>query len=194
MSFRSGVFLVAAALATMTCQAAARTPQSGTLRLDPAKTLIEFRLPGSLHTTHGKFKLERGTISADLATGQAGGLIVVDATSGDSGIESRDKRMKDSVLEVQNFPEITFAPKHVIGQIDGKDQFHANLQGILKLHGAEHLITIEVRGQLSGNNLVAESHFSVPYVAWGMKDPGVLFLTVAKEVDIDIATEGNVGI
>ena len=67
-------------------QAVAAESLSGTLEIDPAKTLIEFRLPGALHATHGKFKLVHGTIKADLATGEASGSIVVDARSGDSGI------------------------------------------------------------------------------------------------------------
>ncbi|WP_423959501.1 hypothetical protein [Candidatus Binatus sp.] len=33
---------------------------------------------------------------------------------------------------------------------------------------------------------------AVPYVDWGMKDPSVLFLTVAKQVEIDVATEGRI--
>jgi hypothetical protein len=48
--------------------AASAELRSGTLELDPSKTLIEFRLPGALHTTHGTFKLERGTITADPAS------------------------------------------------------------------------------------------------------------------------------
>src|ERR1700722_711730 len=80
--------------------------RSGTLELDPSKTLIEFRLPGPLHTIHGTFKLERGTIIADPATGKAGGSIVVDARSGDTGIGARDNEMQESVLEAQRYPEI----------------------------------------------------------------------------------------
>jgi hypothetical protein len=41
-------------------------------------------------------------------------------------------------------------------------------------------------------NLVVTAHFSIPYVQSGLKDPSVLFLTVAKQVDIDIATAGRV--
>jgi hypothetical protein len=36
--------------------AASAELRSGTLELDPSKTLIQFRLPGALHTTHGTFK------------------------------------------------------------------------------------------------------------------------------------------
>ena len=149
-------------------------------------------MPGSIHTTHGIFKLEHGTIKADLVTGEARGSIVVDARSGDSGISVRDDRMKDSVLEVQKYPEITFEPQHATGQLEKDRQFQARLQGILTIHGTGHSIVMEVQGQVVGDSLVAKSHFSVPYVEWGMEDPSVLFFTVEKQVDIDIATEGHI--
>jgi polyisoprenoid-binding protein YceI len=189
-SFRA--FLLMLAATALFSQPVAARSGSGTLELNPTKTLIEFRLPGSLHTTHGLFKLERGTISADMATGEAKGAIIVDAKSGDSGVDARDNRMKDSVLDVQKYPEIIFVPQHITGQLEKNDQFQARLQGVLTLHGAAHPIVMEVQGQLVGDSLIAKSHFSVPYVDWGMQDPSVLFLRVAKQVDIDIATAGNI--
>lgn len=173
-------------------RAVAAESLSGTLELDPAKTLVEFRLPGTLHTTHGKFKLAHGTIRADLATGEASGSIVVDARSGDTGIGSRDNDMRENVLEVQKYPEIIFTPRHAIGKLEKDGQFQAKLDGVLTIHGARHEIATEVQGQLVGNTLTAACHFSVPYVEWGMKDPSLFFLTVAKQVEIDIATEGRV--
>src|SRR5260370_21137141 len=90
---RALVFVIA--IAAFAQRDAAAEVRSGTLEMDPSKTLIEFRLPGSLHTTHGKFKLEHGTIRADPGTGEAKGVIVVDARSGDSGLTALDHRMKD---------------------------------------------------------------------------------------------------
>jgi polyisoprenoid-binding protein YceI len=164
---------------------------SGTLELDPSKTLVEFRLPAALHTTHGIFKLEHGTIIGDLGTGEAGGSIVVDARSGDTGLGLRDSRMKYSVLEVQKYPEIIFTPRHVSGQLGKNGQVQAKLEGALTIHGAEHQVTLEVQGRLTGDVLVATTHFSVPYVEWGMEDPSLIF-TVEKQVDIEIATEGHI--
>jgi polyisoprenoid-binding protein YceI len=100
--------------------------------------------------------------------------------------------MRESVLEAQRYPEITFDPQHFTLELEKDGQFHAKLDGVLTIHGARHEIVTDVRGQLVGDNLTATAHFSVPYVDWGLKDPSVLFLTVAKQVDIDIATEGHV--
>src|SRR5579863_9680566 len=80
-------------MAVLVHAAASAELRSGTLELDPSKTVIEFRLPGTLHTTHGTFKLERGTLIGDPSTGKAGGSIVVDARSGDTGMGSRDAHM-----------------------------------------------------------------------------------------------------
>ena len=192
MSSRSRAFAVVLVILAFAHRAVATQSLSGTLELDPAKTLFEFRLPGTLHATHGKFKLAHGTISADLATGEASGSIVVDARSGDTGIGARDNEMRESVLEAQKYPEIIFAPRHAIGKLEKDGQFQAKLEGVLTIHGARHEIITEVQGRLVGNSLTAACHFSVPYVDWGMRDPSLFFLTVSKRVEIDIATEGRI--
>src|ERR1035437_8728304 len=192
MSFSIRAFVFVLAMAALVHQAAAAELRSVTLERDPSKTLIEFRLPGELHSTHATFKPEHGIIKADPGTGEAGGSITVEARSGDSGVGARDNRMKDSVLEVQKYPEITFTPQQVTGQLGTDGQFQAKLQGVLTLHGSGHQIVMEVKGRLVGDSLIAASHFSVPYVEWGMEDPSLLLLTVAKQVDIDIATAGHV--
>jgi len=164
----------------------------GILELDPSKTLVEFEIGGLLRTTHGKFRLKSRTIKADSATGEAEGTIVVDATSGDSGDSLRDDRMKNSILETQTYPEIIFAPRHIDGYLDPQDGFQAKLGGLLKLHGVEHAVLIDARGTLTGDSLIATAHFSVPYIDWGLKDPSVLFLSVEKMVEIDIAAAGRI--
>src|SRR5271154_3361321 len=189
---RSCAFACLLTIAVLLHAAASAELRSGTLELYPSKTLIEFRLSGTLHTTHGTFKLERATIIADPATGKAGGSIVVDARSGDTGIGARDNDMRESVLEAQRYPEITFDPQHFTLELRRGGQFQATMQGVLTLHGGRHDVVLTAQGQFVGDNLTATAHFSVPYVDWGLEDPSVLFLTVAKQVDIDIATTGHV--
>src|ERR1019366_4460769 len=178
----------------MVCRGLADAAESrvGVLALDPSKTLVEFKLGGSIHTTHGNFQLKRGTIKVDEATGKAEGEIVVDAASGKSGDFLRDNRMRDSVLEAATWPEIIFSPRRIDGHLDAQGNFQAKLEGVLVLHGARHDVVIKTQGSLHGDDLIATGHLSIPYVEWGLKDPSVLFLSVAKEVDIDIATAGHV--
>ena len=164
----------------------------GILELDPSKTMVDFKLEGSLHNTHGTFQLKRGTIKANEATGDTQGEIVIDAATGKSGNILRDNEMRDSVLEAATWPEITFDPRHVDGQLDAHGYFHAKLHGVLTLHGAQHEVVIEAQGRLDGDRLIATGHLSIPYVEWGLKDPSILFLTVAKKVGIDITTAGHV--
>ena len=188
----AGLALVMALVIGYRVPADATEARVGILELDPSKTIVEFKLDGSLHTTHGTFRLKRGTIKANEATGDTRGEIVIDAASGKSGDIPRDNEMRDSVLEAAAWPEITFDPRHLDGHLDANGDFDAKLQGVLTLHGAEHDVVIDAKGRLDDDRVFATSHLSIPYVKWGLKDPSILFLTVAKEVEIDIATAGHV--
>ena len=84
--------------------------QQITVNLDPAQTKIQWTLGAALHTVHGTFKLRSGSVTFDPQSGAASGEIIVDATSGESGNHSRDKKMHKEVLESQRYPEIIFSP------------------------------------------------------------------------------------
>src|SRR5450432_567637 len=82
--------------------------QQSAYEFDSAHTKVFFKLETGLHTVHGDFKLKRGIVRYDAATGKASGEIVIDATSGDSKSESRDHRMHKGVLESAKFTDILF--------------------------------------------------------------------------------------
>jgi len=162
------------------------------LQLDPANTRIDYSLQGWPHVTHGTFQLARGVIRIDPATGKAEGSVIVSATSGDSGSHMRDSEMKDSILEVGRYPEITFTPQQTEGQRTPQGEFPATIRGILMLHGSPHQIALTVVVQPSGDRFTATTHFAVPYVAWGLKDPSLLIFRCADTVYVDIKTQGQV--
>lgn len=172
--------------------AAEPAPRIAHVDVDPARSLVEFRLGGSLHDTHGRFTVVRGAVDVDETTGQASGIVVVDAASGDSGNGSRDRRMKDVVLEAPKFPEITFRPERIAGRLGDDGSFQATVHGVLALHGAEHAVDLKARGRLDGGEMTASGRFVVPYVEWGMTDPSVLLLTVDKQVELDVTLVGRV--
>ncbi len=196
MSFEAR-FLLALALATApaaftTAHSATAPSRTAVLRLDPATTEIAFRLPGALHDTHGTFHLKEGTIELDTVTTEATGLVVVDASSGESGNSARDARMREVVLETGRFPDIRFRPEKVAGSLGPDGSFRATVDGTFTLHGADHPITLAAEGRLEGERVTATCRFTVPYVEWGLKDPSVLFLTVEKQVDIQVKVAGEV--
>jgi hypothetical protein len=62
----------------------------------------------------------------------------------------------------------------------------------LTLHGSAHTLTVPMQLHIDGNRCTAKTHFIVPYVQWGMKDPSTFVLRVAKEVSIDLVLVGQI--
>ena len=182
--------LAAAALLLLIAPAALAAQQVQVV-LDPARTTIDWALDATLHTVHGTFKLKSGTILFDPVSGNAGGEIVVDATSGESDNHSRDNKMHKDVLESSRYPEITFLPKHVLGKLNDKGLSNLQVQGIFHVHGADHDMTLAIPVQANGADVTATSDFSIPYQAWGMKNPSTFFLKVDNRVEIKIAAAGK---
>lgn len=160
--------------------------------LDPAKTWIEWTLSDVLHTVHGTFKLKSGVILYDPATSVASGAIVVDAASGESGNHTRDSKMHKEILESKKYPEITFFPKHVIGQVV-KGSSEVEVQGTMRIHGSDHDLPLRLEVQAIAAQVTATTSFIVPYEAWGLKNPSTLLLRVENKVAISVSTAGNIG-
>jgi len=161
------------------------------LNFVPAKSTVNFILGDILHTVHGSFNLKRGAIRFDPATNKITGEILVEAASGNSGSSGRDKRMQNDVLESARFPDVTFRPDRVEGQFSDMGDSTVRVHGMFGIHGAEHEITIPVRVGMSPGQWTATSHFTVPYVKWGMKNPSTFVLRVDQFVEIEIQASGE---
>src|SRR5690349_21212270 len=129
--------------------------QALVVQLEPESTHIDFTLGDILHTVRGTFRLQSGELRLDPATGAASGLIVVDATSGDSDSKARDSRMHKNILESDKYPEITFAPDRVIGKLNIQGASDVELHGLFTIHGAAHELTAPVHAQIDGDRLTA---------------------------------------
>jgi polyisoprenoid-binding protein YceI len=145
-----------------------------------------------LHTVEGTFKLKSGSIVFDPKTGDASGHLVVDAKSGESGNDKRDAKMQKEVLESGRFPEITFLPKHVTGNLPMQGSSTLQVQGVFRIHGGDHDMTLSFPVQADGSRATATTKFTVPYEAWGMKNPSVMFLKVENKVEISISAVGTI--
>jgi len=167
-------------------------PQKITVHFDPAATEIRWRLNGNTHTVEGTFNLKGGAVSFDPATGVADGELVVDLVTGESGNKDRDAKMQKDVLESNKYPYATLHPSRISGTLKPGGTQTITADGVFNIHGADHPLQLQVSLKLEGSQATATTHFIVPYVAWGMKDPSVLLLRVGKEIDINIVAHGSV--
>jgi polyisoprenoid-binding protein YceI len=168
--------------------ASGRDPNVVEIKLDPARTTIHWTLKDVLHTVHGTFTLQQGLVRFDMNTGRADGLVEVDAKSGESGSSARDKHMHKYVLESSKYPIIRFRPERASGRFNSTSPQVITVDGIFQMHGQDHPLQMQLAVRPNGNSYSATTHFKVPYVAWGLKDPSTFLLHVSNQVDIDVET------
>lgn len=172
--------------------AAMAAAQQQTLTIDPASSSVAFALTGTGHEVHGTFHVTSGTIQFDPAAAKLSGTVVVSAASGDSGDKGRDKNMHTQVLDVEHYADVTFQPQSYQGTLASAGDSTIQVSGVFTLHGTPHDITVPMMVHVDGANLTAKGSFVVPYVKWGLKDPSIFILKVAKEVHIDLNLAGRV--
>lgn len=165
--------------------------QQTTVELDPARTAVHFTLRTNLHTVHGTFRLRSGKVSLDPLTGKTSGLVIVDATSGESGNTGRDAKMHKEVLESHTYPEITFAPLEVKGGIEMQGDSQVQVTGMFTLHGRDHEMVIPVDVRISGSDLTLDANFAIPYISWGLKNPSTFILRASDTVQLSVHASGQ---
>jgi hypothetical protein len=204
-SLAAAIVLLLLGLSSFGQEVCAQQPSSERLEiieLDPAKTTVDITLDAFLHTVHGTFHVKRGTITlapatstpgnGDAAIAKAGGLIVVDATSGSTDNDSRDKTMHRKVLESDKFPDVTFTPVEIRGRLAPEGDSQITILGILGLHGQNHDLTAQAKVHIAQGQWTADAEFAIPYVMWGLKNPSNLVLHVKDTVQVQIHAAGRI--
>src|ERR1700692_2119311 len=160
--------------------------------VDPAKSTVHWSVESSLHTVHGTFHVKRGTVSVDPATGKASGEIVVDARSGESGNDGRDRRMHKEILESSQYTEVVFRPDRADGTVVAQGDSSFKLHGIFSLHGADHELNVPTQATLREGQWKGTAAFAVPYIEWGLKNHSNFLLKVKPVVDVQLDLAGAV--
>ena len=161
------------------------------LEIDPSQSKVHWTLESTVHTVHGSFAFKKGNLQLDTSTGKASGEVIVDATSGNSGNDGRDKKMHKDVLESGKYSEIIFRPDHVEGKIAPQGVFTVQVHGVFLLHGREHELTVPVQAAFEGDHWTGTAKFKVPFIDWGLKNPSNFFLRVNHSVEIELELKGS---
>ncbi len=182
------------ALAVLMALPALSRAEQRVLTLDPAATKVSFTLDATGHDVEGTLSMKSGRITFDTATGAASGEIVLNLQSAQTGSESRDKTMHEDVLETAKYPLTVFRAEKIEGTVAvsgsaGSSQI--TLLGTLVFHGGEHKIKLPAKVDVQNGKVTAEARFAIPYVAWGLHDPSIMILRVAKEVALVVNAHGS---
>jgi len=162
------------------------------LTLDPDKSEFRWTVDTTLHTVHGTFKFKSGELRVNPDSGAAKGEILVPATSADSGNDGRDKKMHNDVLESAKFQEIVFVVDRIEGKVAASGSSSVMLHGTMKLHGADHEFGAPVQAEITGDHFKATSKFVIPFIKWGLKNPGNWLLKVKPDVNVELSLSGTV--
>ena len=173
------------------CVSLNATAQQLRLEFSPANTTVNFALGDLLHTVRGSFRLKHGDVECKLPTAAVTGALVIDASSGQSGNRIRDRKMHREILESARYSEITFRPDRIEGDIAPSGASTVKVHGLFTLHGADHELTMPVRVQVFPDHWIADIHFTIPYVKWGIKNPSAFLLRVSESVEITVHATGT---
>lgn len=187
MNRRFGIVLLSVLIALPATAVAAER----SVNLEPAASHVTFILGTTFHEVHGTMAFTGGDIRFDPQTGAASGELTVDARSAGTGNDKRDKTMHADVLESERFPTIVFRAERVEGAVAETGHSEVRLVGVMRLHGAEHPMTLPAAIDIAGGRVRATLQFTIPYVEWGMHDPSFLIARAEKTVDVEVEAEGT---
>jgi polyisoprenoid-binding protein YceI len=183
---RKATIILLAALAA----ASARAEQH-VLALDPQASKVSFTLKATGHEVEGVLALKSGRIAFDPATGAASGEIAIDLESARTGNKSRDQKMHEEVLETRKHPLAVFRAEKIRGTVPASGKGDVTLDGTLSLHGSDHKLSLPAKIEVQGGRVKADTQFQIPYVEWGLEDPSIVMLRVAKVVTVKVRAEGT---
>lgn len=185
---RRAVLTLVAVLAAVSAHA-----QQRVLVLDPQASQVTFTLDATGHDVEGSFELKTGRIAFDPATGAASGEIAIDLRSAGTGNKSRDRTMHEDVLETAKHPMAVFHAEKVRGTVPESGAGQLTLDGTLSFHGADHKMSLPAKIDVRNGRVQADAQFDIPYVEWGLHDPSIIMLRVAKVVSVKVRAEGTLG-
>lgn len=164
--------------------------QKQTFTVSPDASEAKMTLKTNHEIVNGTFHVQSGSIAFDRSTSQLSGMLVVASGSGQTGNSSRDKKMNKDILKVSEYATVSFAPKTYTGTLAPEGDSEIQTTGTLTLLGTLHEITVPIHVHIDSKGVIATTHFVIPYVQWGLKNPSFLIWKADSDVAMDIKLSG----
>jgi polyisoprenoid-binding protein YceI len=171
--------------------APAALAQHETFAINAGASEVKMTLKTTRELVNGTFHIQSGSVEFDRSTPRMSGSVAVLAGSGKTGVDRRDKKMNKEILRVEQYATVSFEPKSYAGVIAPSGDSTIQVSGIFTLAGTPHEMTIPMLVHLEGTTATAKTHFTVPYIEWGLKDPSFLFWKADHDVTIDLFLTGQ---
>ncbi len=166
-------------------------------RVNPgdSKNDVRFTSSAPMETVTGKTRNASGFLDLDPSGAGDGahGEVHVDLASLRTGIDLRDKHMREDHLETSRYPEAIFTLSSLTlpsGGLPDDKRTRVSVKGTFKLHGVERSIDPETYLTLhrtsAGTSLKIESDFSVSLSDYQIKRPQFLLLRLAEEQHVHV--------
>ena len=124
--------------------------QAATYQVDPDHTSVSFKIRHLFSNVQGNFKTFEGVIEYEPGKPEAWSLSgTIDAASIDTNVPARDKHLQSAdFFEVEKYPKIEFKTTG----IEEATATSCKLTGLLKMHGVEKPVTLDVEIHGVGND------------------------------------------
>ena len=165
--------------------------QHQTFVVNPDASEVKMTLKTTHEVVNGAFHIQSGSIEFDRSNPKMSGSVAVLAGSGKTGNDSRDKKMNREILKVEQNAIVSFEPKSYAGAIAPSGDSTIQVTGIFTLLGTPHEITVPMLIHLDGTRATAKTHFVVPYVRWGLKNPSFFIWKADNDVAIELSLTGR---
>jgi polyisoprenoid-binding protein YceI len=166
--------------------------QHQTFAVNPNASEVKIKLNTTHEVVNGTFHMQAGSIDFDRSAHQMMGTVIVAASSGKTGNDSRDKKMNKDILKVEQFTTVSFSLKAYAGTIAATGDSTIQVTGVFTLLGMPHDLTIPMQIHIDGSEATARGKFVVPYVQWGLKNPSFLFWKAENDVAVELNLVGDV--
>ncbi|PYS95859.1 MAG: hypothetical protein DMF50_07030 [Acidobacteria bacterium] len=194
-----------AALATLLgAPAAPRAAAPPTLAIDAAGSELRFTITRPGETIDGHAHEFTGEVAVDPARPGEGSSVVlrVRSASLETGNRMRDRKMRNTHLEVERFPEIVFSSTSIRLSADGEAEAapgplrpgeprKALVEGVLALHGVERTILFPVAIRYDTGSLTAEGDVTLRLTDHAIPIPRFLWIVLDDEVKLHFRFEAG---
>jgi polyisoprenoid-binding protein YceI len=158
-------------------------------RIESAGSELRWELPATLHTVHGSAPEVEGRVDAESSGGEwaVRSRIAVRAATMVTGNASRDRTMREKVLETDAFPEIVFEARRVIADLtrfQAGRHFTADVSGDLMVHGKRLPLRLPVEVEVLADRAVLSGSFPLLWKAYGLPDPSFGLVKVREPMKV----------